>query len=237
MSELDDGPSNFLRRWSLRKRAAEARAHEAGKSSESALAKTSAPSRSFEPGTAQSPAFDPTSLPPIESITAASDVRAFLAPGVPVELSRAALGRAWMTDPVIRDFVGLAENQWDFTKPEGVPGFGALELTPQLRRIIAELVADPGAAACRPNPDSEDVAQEAQKCEETWPLMTDQTAEVVTDRVATLGAAEKLAAGVEAPVVRGNTRGNAGATAQRDTEEACDDRAHVPRRHGGALPE
>jgi Protein of unknown function (DUF3306) len=232
MSELDDVPGNFLRRWSRRKRAAEAQVREAGQSPESARAKTSAPSRSFEPDTTRSPAFDPTSLPPIESITAASDVQAFLAPGVPVELSRAALRRVWMTDPVIRDFVGLAENQWDFTKPETVPGFGALELTPQLRRIIAELVADPGVAASGPDPDSQDVVQEAQKCEAAWPLMTDQTAEVDTHRVAAPGAAEKLAAGLEAPIVRGNI----GTAVQRDTEQACDDRAHAPRRHGGALP-
>jgi Protein of unknown function (DUF3306) len=42
------------------------------------------------------PAFDVTKLPPIESITADSDIRAFLAPGVPPELTRAALRRAWL---------------------------------------------------------------------------------------------------------------------------------------------
>ena len=44
----------------------------------------------------------------IESITADTDIRAFLAPGVPVQLTRAALRRVWETDPAIRDFVGLA---------------------------------------------------------------------------------------------------------------------------------
>jgi hypothetical protein len=29
----------------------------------------------------------------------------------------AALRRAWVSDPVIRDFIGIAENQWDFTNP------------------------------------------------------------------------------------------------------------------------
>ena len=91
------------------------------------------------------PVFDPASLPPIESITAASNISAFLGPGVPEEMTRAALRRAWATDPTIRDFVGLAENQWDFTKPDGVPGFGALELTPQLRRMVARLVGDAAA--------------------------------------------------------------------------------------------
>jgi hypothetical protein len=68
-------------------------------------------------------------LPPIGSIGAGSDIRPFLAPGVPAHLTRAALRRAWSTDPAIRDFIGLSENSWDFNAPDGVPGFGSL--TPQ----------------------------------------------------------------------------------------------------------
>ena len=49
-------------------------------------------------------------LPATESITADTDIRAFLAPGIPAHLTRAALRRAWAADPAIRDFVGLAEN-------------------------------------------------------------------------------------------------------------------------------
>jgi hypothetical protein len=36
------------------------------------------------------------------------------------------LRRAWVSDPVIRDFIGIAENQWDFNDPNGIPGFGPL---------------------------------------------------------------------------------------------------------------
>ena len=75
---------------------------------------------------APQPEFDLASLPSLDSITAATDIRAFLAPGVPKELARAALRRAWSADPAIRDFVGLAENDWDFTDPTAMPGFGAL---------------------------------------------------------------------------------------------------------------
>jgi hypothetical protein len=77
----------------------------------------------------QTPADAPpdlAALPPIDSIEAASDIRAFLQTGVPEDLTRAALRRAWVADPAIRDFVGLAENAWDFTAPDGVPGFGPL---------------------------------------------------------------------------------------------------------------
>jgi len=70
--------------------------------------------------------FEASSLPPIESITADSNVTAFLRADVPAELTRAALRRAWTIDPSIRDFMGIAENQWDFNDPDGIPGFGPL---------------------------------------------------------------------------------------------------------------
>ena len=46
----------------------------------------------------------------IDPISPATDLAAFLKPGVPVELTRAALRRAWISDPTIRDFVGLSED-------------------------------------------------------------------------------------------------------------------------------
>jgi uncharacterized protein DUF3306 len=71
-------------------------------------------------------AFDPSTLPPIESIVADSDIRPFLDVRVPAELTRAALRRAWNSDPTIRDFVGIADNQWDFNDQGSIPGFGPL---------------------------------------------------------------------------------------------------------------
>jgi hypothetical protein len=34
--------------------------------------------------------------------------------------------RALWTDPAIRDFVGMAENGWDFNRPDTIPGFSSL---------------------------------------------------------------------------------------------------------------
>ncbi len=99
----------FLARWSRRKREAKA-AVEAPPPTEPAETPDPAPS-----ATAENPAnaeVDLANLPPVESITAATDVTAFLRQGIPPELSRAALRRAWAADPAIRDFVGLAENAW-----------------------------------------------------------------------------------------------------------------------------
>jgi len=140
MSGPEDSTENFLQRWSHRKRATKTPTPDdtepARRETRDAGSLTSVPPENAVP------ALDITALPPIESMTATSDVRAFLAPGVPEDLTRAALRRAWVIDPTIRDFVGLAENQWDFTKPDSIPGFGSLDLTPELRRIVAGVFGD-----------------------------------------------------------------------------------------------
>lgn len=144
MIDPKDQGETFLQRWSRLKQAADAPTCD---NSDPPLQKTSdADPDASPPPMAQSgvdlPAFDPSTLPPIESISASSDIRAFLAPGVPEEIKRAALRRVWVMDPAIRDFVGVAENQWDFNKPDSIPGFGSLELTPELCRMIADLFSD-----------------------------------------------------------------------------------------------
>src|SRR5262249_20388429 len=81
-----------------------------------------------------------TKGPRTKLIAAETDIRAFLAPGVPAELTRAALRRAWAADPKIRDFIGLSENSWDFNAPGAMTGFGSLEMTDELRQQIARMV-------------------------------------------------------------------------------------------------
>jgi hypothetical protein len=34
--------------------------------------------------------------------------------------------RAIWADPAIKDYVGLSENGWDFSKPDTIPGFGSM---------------------------------------------------------------------------------------------------------------
>jgi len=87
------------------------------------------------------PEIDLSKLPPIDSITATTDVTAFLRENIPQELSRAALRRAWAADPAIRDFIGLAENAWDFNDPTAMPGFGPLDCTSeQLAALVDRIV-------------------------------------------------------------------------------------------------
>src|ERR1700730_4625623 len=146
MSETE----TFITRWSRRKR----QAAEEAEATRSSGAVDAAPECAHpnedqregddapRDGASDRPASapDPTKLPPIETITAESDIRAFLAPGVPPELTRAALRRAWAADPKIRDFVGLADYDWDFNAPGAMTGFGSLEMTDELRQQIARMV-------------------------------------------------------------------------------------------------
>jgi hypothetical protein len=137
MSEED-----FLKRWSRRKR-------EVAQAEQAEARPAPIPDSESPPSETAGapPEFDISTLPPIDSITAASDVKAFLQAGVPLDLTRAALRRVWTADPAIRDFFGLAENAWDFTDPNAMPGFGPLETTEEVRRMIADVVRQIGEAA------------------------------------------------------------------------------------------
>jgi hypothetical protein len=88
--------------------------------------------------------FDLGSLPSIGSITADTDIVAFLRSGVPTELTRAALRQAWTSDPAIRDFIGIADNQWDFNDPNGISGFGRLDAAESGVTFLAQLSSTPG---------------------------------------------------------------------------------------------
>jgi hypothetical protein len=126
---------SFVARWSRRKRDAAPQTRQP-KSEDAGGGAAPEVSAALPPGETRPP-FDPASLPPIESIGAGADIRAFLAAGVPADLARAALRRAWSADPAIRDFIGLSENSWDFNAPGGVPGFGSVKAE-DIRRLMEE---------------------------------------------------------------------------------------------------
>src|SRR5262249_52719267 len=142
-------PENALSRWSRLKRQSASQGREAAKSpapAANAPAKEPAADAAREDADRdrEAPAapFDVESLPPIESIVAGSDIRAFLQKGVPAALTRAALRQAWVSDPAIRDFIEIAENQWDFTRPETIPGFGPLGATDEAQSLLAQALGE-----------------------------------------------------------------------------------------------
>src|SRR6185437_15845609 len=152
----------FLARWSRRKQQAKADHAEAApeKAAEALelMPSDRAAAELIPPVTGLS------SLPSIESIDAATDITAFLRKGIPQELSRAALRRAWSADPAIRDFVGLAENAWDFNDPNGMAGFGPLDYSAEqvdalVRRIVDGVVETAGSLTDSPTGAAKEGAQ------------------------------------------------------------------------------
>jgi hypothetical protein len=137
---------NFVSRWSRLKHESESRRkrktelRERPAPSSTAVTSTTDEDEAAGTETRATPIFDPTGLPPLDSITARTDISIFLRSGVPAELTVAALRRAWVSDPVIRDFIGIAENQWDFTNPTTIPGFGPLHETGDELSFIAQTV-------------------------------------------------------------------------------------------------
>ena len=130
--KLGDGREGFLTRWSRLKRTGEA-SQTAGilPPDDGAAADTAAVAE---------PSLDLSKLPKIDDLTAGSDFKAFLQAGVPADLQRAALRKAWSLDPAIRDFVEVAENQYDWNVPDGVPGFGPLAPGTDIAALLKQAI-------------------------------------------------------------------------------------------------
>jgi hypothetical protein len=173
--------------------------------------------------------FDVTKLPAIESITAETDIRAFLAPGVPPELARAALRRAWAADPKIREFVGLSENAWDFTAPDGVAGFGPLEMTDELRRQIVAMVGRNLAEAA---PDKRNPSAIEAPGTGATPAAADQSLDRISGTVQAPFDSNMPAR--TDPVAQRKVDDRA---RQHDAAEPDSTQPVAKRRHGRALPE
>jgi len=135
----DDG--NFLARWSCRKRNTSPDTREQLNRENDGSDVASQASATSESSGETKPPFDAASLPSIESIDAGSDIRAFLAVGVPSDLTRAALRRVWLTDSKIRNFIGLSENSWDFNAPGAMAGFGPIDKE-EAARVLTRLLGE-----------------------------------------------------------------------------------------------
>jgi hypothetical protein len=205
------GPDNFIQRWARLKRASDT-AHEIETASANVDTTTADPRTEGAPDQP----FDPASLPSLESIAADTDIGAFLQSGVPAELTRAALRRVWSSDPAIRDFIGIAENQWDFNDPDGIPGFGPLPATgalPVLAQVPSKLENIPKALRELP------ISVERDRSRVTDPELTPDEA---------CFAASAISAAPDAP--------EAGEATKSDRAVEEYDVLHNRRRHGSALP-
>lgn len=238
-------PGDFLSRWSRRKRAAAEGVTEPdrpapagevrnGDGEAPPVAAVQQPqarpdartdAQGPPPAAAEAEAeVDLGSLPPIESIGPDTDVRAFLRAGVPSALRHAALRRAWSSDPAIRDFKGLQENDWDFNDPDAIPGFGKLDPDFDVRRMVARVFGE-NESEGQPQPAT--VEQPA--------LPSRQSDGEAGKDVAGTDAAENSRhppANDQQELVQ---RKENIASQQEKTSQSSDQ--SKPRRHGGALPQ
>ena len=232
-------PENFLSRWSRRKR--EVEQNEAPASPETAAIE---PDRALPPEAvagnspgeqgetqAQAQAFDPASLPPLESITAETDIRGYFAPGVPGELVRAALRRVWSADPAIRDFVGLAENAWDFNAPETIPGFGPITASDDVAGMMRQMLGQAQEAAQQIAPQPQEKALKVAEIPKHAAGQQPREADIDTN----INSAPAREPGPEArlPAIDAPPRSEPLAS---ETIETADNQPVEPRGHGSALP-
>ena len=160
MTDRDKSPKGFLERWSRKKieasakrpTPAEPRATDVSLPDEPACPSARGGRRQGA-GRSRAETRVRSRQPAVARIRSrrSTDIRAFLAPGVPKELARAALRRAWSADPAIRDFKGLAENDWDFTDPTAMPGFGALPEGTDIKKMVAQIFGE-GEKPAEPTP-------------------------------------------------------------------------------------
>jgi hypothetical protein len=228
----------FLARWSRKKREAESNAAAAPKApapgpqekpaatdaADRAAAASSLPQA--KRGQPEDSPVDLASLPPLDSITAGTDIRAFLQSGVPADLAKAALRRAWAADPAIRDFIEIAENQWDFANPVSIPGFGPLSPSDDVGKLVAQALGRLGR-----EPDSASESEKVAAAAASAPDHGRPPPEPIA-----AGAAPETPTQAEAA---SPTRiAEAAATAPEEPEESPDRSGPRPNRrsHGGALP-
>lgn len=224
MSRSED----FLSRWSRRKQQAAKESSLPAKEPEPTAAQEKAAAEPQLSATADTPQpeplFDLSKLPSLDSIGPNTDVSIFMQPGVPASLARAALRRAWSADPAIRDFIGLSENSWDFTKPETISGFGQLLPIDDVKRLLAQVLKDD-------EPTSSDAEQTAPQ-QEAVGASAEQSASQEPEIEGISFAPEPELAVEPDSVVRCTSFDPA--PQERPADDASP--AGSRRRHGGALP-
>jgi len=223
----------FLDRWSRRKRAAEAESasdRPAETTPETGAEAGDAPEASTE-APAEPPADPPAQplteeerralLPPIEQITAKTDIRAFMQEGVPTALRNAALRRAWAADPLIARYEDPARDYfWDWNAPGGVPGGGGSLDPGRVARMLRDITGPEEQPQAESSPEGDQPAQEGRA----------DAAEGAT------AAAEHAPAPSPAPPPAGPDTAAPAPQASGNAPRNADAPAPMRRRHGGAVP-
>ncbi len=257
-------PEDFLSRWSRRKRDAKAEAETEGGQPQTREQPAGADAVTQNAQQASLPAqpnlqtqanlpteeskpedaFDLSKLPSLDSIGPATDIRMFMQPGVPEALSRAALRRAWSSDPGIRDFIGLAENSWDFTASDGMHGFGELDPA-DAKRLLAQLFSEPDnksdkeseIEALDTSPDDEVSNAEAQRDNASDPESSCNAGDEALPSAIVPEADVQLERADNDAAVASQQAIASVASQQKEAAAMDTTRVAMPRGHGRALPQ
>jgi hypothetical protein len=195
-----------------------------------------APAVAEPPAAEESPEVDPATLPNVEDLTAESDISAFLRKGVPEALQKLALRRMWSLDPEIRDFVEMAENQFDFHAPGGIPGLFqelpagtdvSVWLAQATQTVVREDPKGPSATELA-DPPVDTGRDHVAVQHETSAIAVEETTDALPTARAGNGAEDALSAAEPAEVAQIMSTAPAGAPPNET--------APSRRRHGGALP-
>jgi Protein of unknown function (DUF3306) len=218
-------PESFVSRWARLKRSSDIQrgtevAVDRARASAAETPTTGVEGAIAQPEITDAP-FDPAGLPSIDAIGVDTDIRGFLQSRVPAELTRAALRQAWASDPAIRDFIGIAENQWNFNDPDAISGFGPLPEGYDVSALLSQVLGGRNRLV-ETIPDIPETAE--------------RLSSAVTDR-------EPADPGLDKP--RSNDtefgglpedRSGEGAAPENDKVVKANDPPPNPRRHGSALP-
>jgi len=144
---FEERREDFLSRWSRRKRdEPERRDAEDRRVSEARAAETGVPAAAPEPA----PLKVPDDLPPIESLTPASDYGRFMQPDVPLA-SRSAAMRKLFTDPHFNVMDGLDTYIDDYTRPDPIPAAMLRDLAQsRMLRLFGDAPEEPAAGPAAP---------------------------------------------------------------------------------------
>jgi hypothetical protein len=241
MSKPIDQDEPFLARWARRKRDAQSQSPQAG--SEDVQSPTVAgldPSPVEAKEVEGEKELDLSTLPKVEELTPESDITAFLDNRVPQLLRNAALSRMWALDPTIRDFIEVAENQWNWNVPGGAPfyeemlsvpgevGQAVAQASGEAGRLLAGQTQQAGAGLAQPS-----VAGDIRLKNQSEDGSGDGDAVAVQDAPgASFDVAEEESSGVAEVLVTEGPESEEHAAVQHSDQPIPVSR----KRHGGALP-
>ena len=186
-------------------------------------------------------------LPPIDSITRETDIRAFMRKGVPTALKTAALRKMWLADPAIRNHVDYAvDYAWDWNTPGGVPGNSGRIAGESVAKMLDSVLPKPVSEKKQVEgknaeiSDSVPAEEPAAALPETEmqskgdPFIVSDDAQHAMPGIVTGGGEEP---GANRRLTEPVSRESATRTAETDAALKLDGDAPIrPRRHGGAVP-